>query len=504
MTKQTKHGHLIKLLSSLSTYEIRDIRLSLKRSGERELLQAFDLLIDHLRHGKLSESEISILKNHFKTSSPYSIAHKLKQFILNRLAFVMLKTHKTHKLFLQLLHYLILHKKGLRYNAKQIEDYLVNKALLIGHSGLMASLALYISIHSPISSNIDRIKLLWKNALENQIAILKSSFLFEQLYGNVKGKFIKRDMSNLSSRDKKILKALLRIPIPKGYLPAYTVLLKKHDVLFYILSRFERSQKLLPALNSLSSGFSSIYQPEVRVAALIRLIRHTILLAEPEELDKLLKEAEAINKNPFLNPLWKTNLITKVPYKFQVRGDINQANATIKKFLKHYNTVIDSAVTTRDFLGINNYLELMFLRINNNLLSGNKKPFISRDLNIIMRTFSNLKPGEYDSFFDILYLICRSVHHKTEYWFRQLRKKATDNQPLGDFANLLITWTKDNNKYAKQDDYLNALKQQVYEVPGIGHILAILNIPGWMLRGTFDPTDAERTGRILTRKFLGL
>ncbi|NPA34308.1 MAG: hypothetical protein GXO48_05200 [Chlorobi bacterium] len=500
-----KTPKVIKLIAALTPIEIREIRKALKKEKDPELLQTFDFLIKNIRKGRIKGSEAFIIKKNLSNVQfPYVTIHKLQNFILNQLAWVLLTSHKTHKLYLRLLHSVILFNKGIIDDALELEKELQTQLLSLGHPSLITSLAFYKSTRENTAHNLNEIIHLWDTATKNQYLILKSGVLFSRAFRGVLGIFAKRDLSNIPPKAKKTIRELLGLPKPKGYLPAYVLLIRKHDMLFYILGRFDLSYKLVVPLDKLSRILFSVYQPEARAAILTRLIRHAVIQANQENIMTTFAEVESLLNNPSLVTAWKTNLTTKLPYKYQILGQIDEANKVIKRILKSYPIKSDVAIL-KNLISINDLLELIFLRINNHIISQKHRSAISRDLNLVSSIITTLDTKDYDSlFFDLLFLICKSVHHKKPYWHRQLRKATESNDTLSEFADLIVKWSGEENKKDKQDYYLRWLKKIIWTIPGVGHILSILNIPGWMLRETMSGGEAERIGRALTSKFLGL
>ncbi len=499
-----KHSKLIKLIAALRSNEIREIRKTLKKEKEQDLLQTFDLLLSQVRKGKVKDSESFILKHNLpQIQFPYVVTHRLQNFILNNLTWTLLNSHKTHKLLLQILHAIILYNRGLENDAKELMNQVRTRVLSLGHPSLMTTLAFYISIQYNDRESLKNVISLWKTATSNQSLIVKSSLLFSQVLKYSLGVFAKRDLSNLSVKTRKAIKHLLSLQIPRGYLPAYVILIRKHDVLFYTLGRFDISRRLLPHLDKQSKILTSVYQPEIRAAILARLIRQAVIEADTEKLTELISEAKTIINNPSLAPEWKINLSTKHPYIHQITGEIDKANKTIKQLIKNYR-IKNSITMLKEVSSINDLLEIIFMRINNNFIARRHPSLITRDLNLYNSIISKLDNYEYDKFFDLLYVVCKTAYHKSAYWNRQLKKVTNKDDALKEFGDLIIEWNKEEFKREKYEKYLRRLKDIVWNVPGIGHILSILNIPGWILRETMPPDKAERTGRMLTKKFLGL
>ncbi len=495
---------LIHLLATLRPGEIKEIRKALKKEKERDLLHAFNVLLNQIRKGKINDSDTFVIKNSLpNTQFPYSLTHKLQNFILNRLAWVLLTRHKTYKLLLEAIHSTILYNRGLIKDAMELNEYIRNQALLIGHPMLLTFLAYNKSIKGDINEHLYEIKTLWNTATKIQALIVKSAVSYSKALSLASGIFIKRDLSNLTSEAKKAIKEVLNLPKLKGFLPSYIINIRKHDILFYVLSRFDLSRRFLIQLNKQSKILTSVYQPEIRAAVLARLIRQAVIELNSEQFVELLEETKTIINDPYLTPEWKANLITKFPYEHQIKGDIEHANKTIQQTLKKYSLHSHFSLT-QDLISINDLFELIFLRINNNIILGKHKSVISKDLNLIKSVMSKLQSDKYDAFFNLLYHICRSVHHKNKYWQYKLKEILTNNPELTEFINFIIEWSNDTSNLKDQERYLRRLKDIVWHIPGIGHILSILNIPGWILKETLAPNNAERVGRMLTKKFLNL
>ncbi len=162
-----------------------------------------------------------------------------------------------------------------------------------------------------------------------------------------------------------------------------------------------------------------------------------------------------------------------------------------------------NVTVSQEFMSINDFLELLFLRINNRIMMGSRKAFISRDLNLAKATMARFRTDDaYDPFFDFLYLIARVVANPHTYWVNKLRTFATQDQPLQGFAEMIIDWVHNFKRNPDENKYLLWLKDEVHRLPGLGHVLTILNIPGWILKHSRPVSEAERLGRTFTRNFL--